>query len=356
MSVVHDYQARIEKVQHQLTVEHSMLVTNLFNIRYLCGFTGSSAALLINKESAVLVTDGRYIEQAQAETGHVAIHQARSLHQGIGQIVATSHVEYEPTHVTVAQFDSLSAVLVGKTLRKSVFTIESMRRLKDASEIELITQACAVSTAALHALVENTLVGQSERAIARKLNEYMIERGADGPAFEAIVASGPNTAIPHHQPSERTLGIGDLLKIDFGALVQGYHADCTRTFVAGTPTTWQRETYDSVYSSNAAATAMVADGVESASVDQCARGVLDSMGRLDEFVHGLGHGVGLAIHEDPFLSASDGTRLTENMVITVEPGLYVPGVGGVRIEDTLVVTTQGSCNLTVFPYELMDIS
>ncbi len=355
-SPLHDYSSRIARVQKDLSQDASLLVTDALNIRYLCGFSGSSGALVIDRESATLVTDGRYVEQAHSETFSILIFESRSLFDGVGKVIKTGQVFFEPNNLTITQYERLSGTLSGRTLIKSSINIESIRVIKDNSEIALIEQACAISTTSLHELVSSGLLGLSEKAIAQRLNALMIKHGADGPAFDSIVATGPNSAIPHHQPTDRPFTHGDLLKIDFGALVLGYHADCTRTFSAGEPTAWQRETYDAVYTSQTAATAMVAAGVALTSVDQCARGVIASLGRTAEFVHGLGHGVGLQIHEDPFLSATDATRLEENMVITVEPGLYVPGLGGVRIEDTLVVTASGSKNLTVFPYELINIS
>lgn len=356
MHSVHDFGARISRVQSSLPQGASLVVSNAVNIRYLCGFTGSNGVLVVDCDSAILVTDGRYIEQAVSETEGIEIFEARALYAGIAHVITSAQVYFDPNDVTIAQHERLVEALTERTLLKSPLTIESLRVIKDESEISLIQQACSISTNALTELIESGIVGLTEKAISRRLVDLMMSFGADGPAFDSIVASGPHSAIPHHQPTDRIIAKGDLLKIDFGALVKGYHADCTRTFSVGTPSAWQLETHEAVAASQAAATATVRSGAAVADIAKSAREVFNSLGRIDEFIHGLGHGVGLQIHEDPFLSAADGTRLEENMVITVEPGLYVQGLGGVRIEDTLVVTTSGSKNLTVFPYELIDIS
>jgi len=347
--------SRIARLQDQIPQDVTLLVTELTNVRYLSGFTGSNGALLVTRDDSLFVTDGRYQDQIQSEVSTpYAIH--RSLLAGVAKELLTRTVWVEAAHMSIGEFHLLEKLCSGRKVQISSLTIESFRLIKDDIEIAALAKACLISTDALHQLINKQLVGRTERDIARELDNLMLDAGAEAVGFDTIVASGPNSAIPHHTPTSRILEVGDLLKIDFGARVLGYHADCTRTFIAGPPTDWQRETHEFVYASQTAASAMIADGISMSSVDQCARAVFEQAGRVLEFTHGLGHGVGLQIHEDPFLSSTESTRLVENMVVTVEPGLYVLDRGGVRIEDTIVVTATGSRNLTVFPYELLDIS
>jgi Xaa-Pro aminopeptidase len=342
-----------------------MLVTDLINVRYLSGFTGSNAALLVFADEAppVLATDGRYRTQAaqQAPDLEVAIQRAcgrylagRAASAGVRRLGFESHV------VTVDGFDALAKEVeqVGTTeLVRASQTVEALREVKDAGELALLRLACEAADAALTDLVARGGLrpGRTEREVCRELEALMLDHGADGVSFETIVATGANSAIPHHRPTDAVLAGGDFVKIDFGALVGGYHSDMTRTFVLGTAADWQREIYELVSVAQQAGRDALRAGACLADVDGAARAVIIDAGHGEHFGHGLGHGVGLQIHEAPGINAAAAGTLLAGSVVTVEPGVYLPDRGGVRIEDTLVVAeTSGHAPelLTRFPKEL----
>lgn len=348
-----------------------MLVTDLINVRYLSGFSGSNGALLVfaDDREAVLATDGRYRTQAahQAPDLEVAIERAvgrylagRAGQDGVGKLGYESHV------VTVDGLDALAGELDGCSteLVRASGTVETLREIKDAGELALLRLACEAADAALADLVERGGLrpGRTEREVSRELEGLMLDHGADAISFETIVAAGPNSAIPHHRPSDAVLAAGDFVKIDFGALVAGYHSDMTRTFVlgkAGKAQAWQLEIYGLVAEAQRAGREALRPGAELRDVDGAARQVIADAGYGDHFGHGLGHGVGLQIHEAPGIGATSAGTLLAGSVVTVEPGVYLPGRGGVRIEDTLVVPSSTPHHpgqtpelLTRFPKEL----
>lgn len=336
-----------------------MLVSDLINVRYLTGFTGSNAALLVfaGDTPAVLATDSRYTTQAahQAPDVEVVIDRScgrrllvRALADGARRIGFESHV------VTVDGHRGMTAVLAetaGAELISAAGAVEALREVKDDSEVALLRQACAAADAALTALVDGGGLrpGRTERAVARELEALMLDHGAAGPSFETIVAAGANSAIPHHRPTDAVLVRGDFVKIDFGALVDGYHSDMTRTFVLGVAAPWQRELYRLVAAAQRAGRAALRPGVALCEVDAAARRVITDAGYGEHFGHGLGHGVGLQIHEAPGINALAAGTLRAGSVVTVEPGVYLPDRGGVRIEDTLVVGERTPELLTRFP-------
>lgn len=313
------------------------------NVRYLTGFTGSNGALLLDAEGrAVLATDGRYRDQAAAEAPDLRIMVGRRPLE----VLAEQAVEHDSpvrigleTHVlTVDQLDGLRQQVPRMESVSLSSAVERLRLEKDEHELELTRQACAISDRALQALIgSGRLRGRSEREVAFDLEARMYAEGADGLAFDTIVAAGGHSAIPHHRPTEARIDAGDLLKIDFGAQLGGYHADCTRTFVVGAnPTQWQRELYELVRSAQRAGRQALRPGASLRDVDAAAREPITEAGYGERFTHGLGHGVGLEIHEDPFFSAQAEGRLSGRTPVTVEPGVYLAGRGGVRIEDTLI--------------------
>ena len=339
----------------------ALLVSDLVNVRYLCGFTGSNAALVVfaDDRPAVLATDSRYRTQAarQAPDVEVTIERAcglalvrRVLADGPARIGFESHV------LTVDGFEALSAEVCdhgGAQLVRASGAVEALREVKDAGEVALLRLACEAADAALTDLIDGGGLrpGRTERAVARELEALMLERGADAPSFETIVAAGPNSAVPHHRPTEAELDRGDLVKIDFGALVGGYHSDMTRTFVLGTAAAWQREIYDLVADAQQAGRAALGQGAALSAIDAAARDVIADAGYGEQFGHGLGHGVGLQIHEAPGIGAAARGTLRAGAVVTVEPGVYLEGRGGVRIEDTVAVGEHGTEVLTRFPKE-----
>ena len=340
----------------------AILVSELVNVRYLTGFTGSNAALLVFTADTppVLATDSRYRTQAarQAPGLHTAIERAcgrqlvqRAASHGARRIGFESHV------VTVDGFEALSRGLAehaGAELVRASGAVETLREVKDAGEVALLRLACEAADAALSDLVENGGLrpDRTERDVARELESLLLDHGADGPSFETIVAAGANSAVPHHRPTDAVLKRGDFVKIDFGALVGGYHSDMTRTFVLGKASSWQQEVYSLVAAAQRAGVAALKRGAALSDVDAAARRVIAEAGHGDDFGHGLGHGVGLEIHEAPGISSAAAGTLRAGSVVTVEPGVYLPDRGGVRIEDTLVVGERAPDLLTRFPREL----
>jgi Xaa-Pro aminopeptidase len=348
----------------------ALLVTDLVNVRYLTGFTGSNAALLVHAGgdgASRFCTDGRYRTQAAAEVPDLETVIDRASALELAKRVSALGVErlgFESDAVTVDAHDALADAAGGTgggaarvTLHRAPGLVQRLRAVKDADEVEALRRACAVGDAALADLLAagGLRAGRSEREVALDLEDRMRRHGAAGPAFETILAAGVNSAVPHHRPTAAPLRQGDLVKLDFGALVDGYHSDMTRTVVLGRAADWQRELHALVAQAQAAGCAALVPGTEVAAVDAAARGVVERAGRGEEFVHGLGHGVGLQIHEAPALASTATGRLAAGMVVTVEPGVYLPGRGGVRIEDTLVVRDQGPELLTHTTRELLEV-
>ncbi|MGK2868360.1 MAG: aminopeptidase P family protein [Mycobacterium sp.] len=344
----------------------AMLVTDLVNVRYLSGFTGSNAALLIrvDEDTPVLATDGRYVTQAaaQAPDAELAIERACAPHLA-GRAVAAGvrRLGFESHVVTVDGFALLERVAGDIELVRAAGMVERLREVKDVGEIAILRLACEAADAALHDLVARGGLrpGRTEKEVGRDLESLMLDHGADGVSFETIVAAGANSAIPHHRPTDAVLADGDFVKIDFGALVAGYHSDMTRTFVLGHAAQWQLDLYELVATSQRAGREALVAGANLKDVDGASRQVIADAGFAENFGHGLGHGVGLQIHEAPGISASAVGTLLAGAAVTVEPGVYLPGRGGVRIEDTLVVGSESAPTpelLTRFPKELAVIT
>lgn len=341
----------------------ALLVTDLRNLRYLTGFTGSNAALLVHADSGdrtLFCTDGRYLTQSAVEVPDLERLIDRPCDQALITRASKHAADYRRTgyeshRVTVDGLDALSGSAEGVALIRCPALVEKLRQVKDDSEIEALRMACAAADRALADLLEHggLGVGMTEREVARELEDRMLDYGADGPAFDSIVATGPNSAVPHHRPTDAVLARGHLVKLDFGARIDGYHSDMARTIVLGEPASWQREIYDLVRSAQAAACRAVRPGAAAAEVDAVARGIIEQAGHGDGFLHSLGHGVGLEIHEAPSLAKTGEGTLSAGMAVTVEPGVYVAGKGGVRIEDTLVVRADAPELLTLTTKELV---
>jgi Xaa-Pro aminopeptidase len=333
------------------------LVTRLVNVRYLTGFTGSNAALLVTADEAVLATDGRYITQSEQQSPDVERVIDRECATALVTRAGKNGVRrlgFEDHDVSVAMHAALAALDDAPGLVRLNSPVEILRTVKDDGEIELLRTACAISCRALEELLPSIVAGRTERDVARDLENRMLDGGADGRAFETIVATGSNSAIPHHRPTDREIAVGDLLKIDFGALYLGYHADCTRTFMVGRePEGWQREIFDVVRAAQRAGRRALTPGADLQGIDDAARDVIRQAGFGDQFTHGLGHGVGLEIHEAPLIGYTAEGRIDARTPVTVEPGVYLPGRGGVRLEDTLVVDEGGPDLLTTTPKDLV---
>jgi Xaa-Pro aminopeptidase len=332
------------------------VITNRANVRYLTGFTGSNGALVVPAEAEPsLITDGRYVDQAAAESPGLAVVCARHLVDAIAHELTQGRWGVE-THDLSVDVHAALAAAAGAVLEPLGRIVEELRVVKDDAEVAALRQACAISTQALAALIAAPLSGLTERQIARRLENLMLDLGADGVAFDTIVAAGENSAIPHHAPTDRPVDIGDLLKLDFGAESAGYHADCTRTLVLGAADSLQQEIHQAVREAQAAAAATLMDGCELSAPWTAATDALRESGWLENFTTGLGHGVGLEIHEDPYPSQRASGRIRGRTVLTIEPGIYLPGRGGVRIEDTVLVTSDSPEILTSWTTELLEIS
>jgi Xaa-Pro aminopeptidase len=344
----------------------AVLVTNLLNVRYLTGFTGSNGALLVRTDAGDLFgTDGRYTTQAAAQVPDVEVLVDRATVPALAREAVrrgTGRLGYESHDVTVDGLAQLQKVIEDAAAGGTVPELSSVRRaveeqraVKDDDEIESLRRACAVADQALAELAAEGALrpGRTELQVGRELDARMLTLGAEAPSFETIVATGANSAIPHHRPDATVLRDGDFLKFDFGATVDGYHSDMTRTVVLGHAADWQREVYELVAASQAAGRAALAVGADVVAVDAASREVIVAAGHGEHFTHGLGHGVGLEIHEAPGIGPLGAGRLAAGMAVTVEPGVYLPGHGGVRIEDTLIVTDDAPELLTLTSKELL---
>src|SRR6476469_4092767 len=326
------------------------LITSGPNVRYLTGLASSNAALLLTADgAAVLATDSRYALAAQRDCPDLELITERFIEQRLATEMASRAlrtVAFEAHEMTVERHAELVARAGGVKVVPFGRKIEELRAVKDPSEIELIGTACRISCQAIADVFSLIRPGMTERGLAAAL-------GAERPAFDTIVASGPNGAIPHHAPTDRPLRRGDLITMDFGALYGGYHADMTRTVALGEPAGWQRELYELVAAAQRSGLDAARPGADVGDVDAAARDLIRDAGHGDHFQHGLGHGVGLEAHEAPTIGYGRTGKLASRVPVTVEPGVYLPGRGGVRIEDVLVVGADGMGLLTTTTRELL---
>ncbi|MGQ0434794.1 MAG: M24 family metallopeptidase [Microthrixaceae bacterium] len=339
----------------------ALLVTHLTNIRYLTGFTGTAGTLVVDEEGLLFVTDARYEERATAqlaaagvaatiEIGRTLAHQKERI---TGRLAGAARIGLEADHISWADQRSYAQEwFPGRELVPTNGVIEDLRIVKDAGEVARIEAACGLADQALANVLELLDGEPTETGFARALDGEMRRLGADDVSFPTIVASGPNGSRPHHEPEGRTIRRGELVVIDFGALVEGYHSDMTRTVPVGGVEAiddTQRRMMSVVTAAQAAGVAAVRGGGLTRDVDEACRAVIEDAGWGDAFVHGTGHGVGLDIHEAPGVNGTSTATLAPGHVVTVEPGVYLPGHGGVRVEDTVVVTANGCRTLTCAP-------
>lgn len=350
------YQERITAVRHKLSqwgVE-GVLISNPTNRRWLSGFTGSNGQLLITAEQALLATDFRYFSQVAREAPDFTLfkHQ-RTLAdtQAFLTKAAVTHIGVEAKQVTLAEMDELNQVenIIWVPL---LSPIEPMRMVKTAAEIEMIQKAAVITDSVMAQVPQLAQIGMTEAEAAWQLEKALRQAGAEALAFDVIVASGPNSALPHHHPGKRRIQAGDALVVDMGAQVAGYKSDLTRSFFIGAKASvFYFELYQLVLRAQTAVFQQAKPGMRLKAVDALARDVFDRAGHADHFGHGLGHGLGLDIHEEPFLSvrAPEDATLEVGMVVTIEPGCYIPDHGGVRIEDLALVTPDGLVSLSHCP-------
>jgi len=344
-SALVDHSSRWERLASRLPElgVDAFLVTKLPNVRYLCGFTGSNGQLLLTESGGVFLTDGRYVEQARHEVpdlgrasyaGEMPPKLAEACRElGVGRMA------FEATHLTFDLYSRVTAT--GLELVPAADEVERLRRVKDPEERALLESAQAITDESFESITGKLVEGVTERSVALDLDTAMRPRGAAASAFEVVVAVGGHAAAHHHRPAERPLGRGDVVKIDFGCVVGGYHSDMTRTIAFGDPPAKLREVHSIVRRAQEAGVQAVRPGTPCQEVDRITREIIREAGYGEQYVHSVGHGVGLEIHEGPWLRPGNEEALPEGAVVTVEPGIYLEGLGGVRIEDMVEVRPSG---------------
>ena len=341
---------RVDKLRG--TLQEPLLVTAPANVRYLTGFVSSNCSLLVDDEKVQLFTDFRYAEAARQVPDVEFVETRRDTVQHMAELLS-GRFGFESTHVTYRNFEVLRDGGLDLVPRAGV--VEALRAVKDADELERIGRAASVTDAVYAALAEETFVGRTERDVAWRMNELFHEHGADAPAFESIVAAGPNGARPHARPTDRVIESGTTVVVDAGAMVDGYCADCTRTYATGALPDELQRAYDVCLEAQLQGLAAARTGVDGPDADAAARDVIAEAGFGENFGHGLGHGVGIDVHEAPRLAQTSTDTLAARNVVTVEPGIYLEGRGGIRIEDLVVVTDDGPEILSSFTKELVTV-
>jgi len=351
---------RIERLRLSLPAEvDAMLVLKPDNRTYLSGFTGSNAYLVVGRKVALLLTDFRYVEQASAECPDFVVSDyAPVLTDSLNKALSEADIKtlaFESDFVTFSTYNELKEKL-SVILSPTTGIIEKLRQVKDAGEVASMQQAADIAEAALAEVLPQIKPGVSEKTVALALEFALRQRGSEKLPFEIIAASGPRSSLPHGRASDRIIAPGDFLTLDFGAVYNGYCCDMTRTFVVGAPPTPEQEkVYQVVLAAQEAALAALKTGIIGREFDKVARDVIVSEGYGERFGHGLGHGVGRAVHEGPGGGSKSEDTFQAGMVLTVEPGIYIPNWGGVRIEDMVLVTSEGYRNFNRFPKNLTAI-
>lgn len=333
-----------------------IIFLGLPNIRYLAGFTGSDGALILGKEKGWFLTDSRYTTQASLEIAEAGVVEYRIKTEGIAALLTAESVKragFEAEQTTVAFLQALSAALPDLELIPIGAELDDLRIRKDPEELRSLAGSAEIASQALLGILDLIKPGVPEREVALALEFAMKRAGAQEKSFDFIVASGPRGALPHGKASDKAIQTGELVTIDFGAVYQGYHSDETVTVAVGSPDSRQKEIYSIVKDAHDKALEAVKPGISLKELDNIARRYIELKGYGNYFGHGLGHGVGLEVHEKPTVSFRSEQTAGEGMVFTIEPGIYIPDWGGVRIEDTVVVTQDGCRLLTSVPKELM---
>jgi Xaa-Pro aminopeptidase len=337
-----------------------MLVTSLLNVRYLTGYTGSNGVALIGPDTRVFFTDFRYQEQSAVEVDPSFQRRIERLDllEGLPEVLPSGELRlgFEDGAMTVRANAKLRELLDDRVaLVAAGDPVERLRAVKEPGELEKIRAATELADDAIREIMEQGLAGRTEREVAQALENGMRRRGAQAASFETIVAAGAHGALPHATPRDVTIDAGELVVIDWGAELDGYCSDCTRTFASGELPDEQKIVYDLVLEAQLAGLGAVRPGVGGREADRAARTVIDAAGHGDHFGHGLGHGVGIEVHEAPRLSQRSDATIEQGNIVTVEPGVYVPGGFGVRIEDLVYVTSDGPEILTSVPKELITV-
>jgi len=355
------YEKRKHLVRRAMESGHldGFLFTSLENIRYLSGFTGSDAAVILTEKESFFLTDSRYWIQAEQEVKGAEIVRYKKKPDGIASLFSSLKLKvigFEAAFLTVSFHRALSKRLEeGTRLHPMEEEIKLLRMVKDEEELALMRKAIQISSDAFQHALKTLKEGTLEEEIAFEMEFHMKRNGADALGFDIIVASGKRSALPHGRASQKRVERGDFILFDFGSRFQGYHSDETCTVICGPPTSEQKTIFQLVKEAHDKAVELVRPGIPIHELDAAARDHIRNCGYGDYFGHGLGHGVGLAVHEDPTINAENKNVLQEGMVFTIEPGIYVPNLGGVRLEDMVRVTSQGAEVLTYLPKNLVVI-
>jgi Xaa-Pro aminopeptidase len=347
---------RIARLRERL--EEPLLVTDPTNVRYLCGFESSNCALLVEQDRTRLFTDFRYIESARAVPDVDVVQTKRDLIAELAEALSGQRVAFErvlPYGLYEVLRDGVNSK-GGVDLVPTSGKVESLRAVKDERELDALRRACAITDRVFERLTQVPFVGRTEREVSWDLTQLFVEEGGEGLAFESIVGAGPTGARPHARAGDRTIGKSELVVIDAGTTIDGYASDYTRTFATGPLDREAQEAYDTVLAAQQAALDGIRAGLSGVDADALARGVIDGSAFNGKLGHGLGHGLGLDVHEAPRLSSESSDTLVAGNVVTVEPGIYVEGRFGIRIEDDVVVTDDGIENLTGFRKDLVTVS
>jgi len=362
------HKVRFQALRHAIGQQgiEALLVTHLPDVRYLCGFTGSNAALIITAKKAVLFTDGRYTAQASQETHGARVVISKKSALGDACVLLESslgkkaHAAYDSQHTTVAGLATMRSAISARR-RRGFFSplerpiVSELRMVKDADELKRMTEAAALGNRIFHAILPHIQSGVPETEIAASLEFFARSLGAEGMSFETIVASGPRSALPHGRATSHKTPRNGFVTLDFGVILKGYCSDMTRTVCVGKPGAHERSAYGAVLEAQEAAVAAVRPRVTCGEVDEAARGTLRKAGLAKYFTHSTGHGIGLEIHESPRIAAGQTLELKPGMVITIEPGIYMPGKFGIRIEDMVAVTERGGKVLTPVTKALIEL-
>jgi len=342
--------ARVERLQASL--DEPLLVSEPANVRYLTGFESTNAALLVDRERVRLYADFRYAAAGRAVEGVEFVETERALYAGLARVLS-GRVGFEREHLTYAGYELLSAAGVDLVPRSGL--VERLRAVKDESELDTIRRAAAITSKAFDRMSHEPFVGRTERELAWRMEELLHELGGHGTSFPPIVAAGPTGSTPHAHPGDRKIEAGETVIVDAGCVLDGYSSDCTRTFATGPLPAELKDAYRVCLEAQLAALDALRPGLVARDVDAVARDRIAAAGLGDAFGHGLGHGVGVALQEDPRLAQTSEWVLEPGNVVTVEPGIYLEGLGGIRIEDLVVVRDGPPEILTTFPKDLVSV-
>lgn len=349
---------RVKNVQDKLSKYNidALLVTNMFNVRYLANFTGTTGLVVITKDEAYFVTDFRYTEQAAEEAkGFTIVKNEGPIFEEVAKIVQEDKIEnlgFEQENITYAVYNQINDIIPCELVPVTGL-VEKLREVKTEDEINIIKEAINITEKAYDYILGFVKPGKTEIEVANELDFYMRNEGATSVSFDTIVASGVRSAMPHGVASDKVIEEGDMVTIDFGCYYKGYVSDMTRTFAVGDPGEQMKEIYEIVYQANKKVNEVAKAGMTGAELDAIARDYITEKGYGPQFGHTLGHGIGLEVHEGPSLSFRNEDKLVVNNIVTNEPGIYVPGLGGVRIEDDLVIKEDGAEILMTTPKELI---